>query len=63
MRSFRIALALGIGFAAMAQTPIAPVQPDKPGPVGQVLENFGQSALTLEQNRGQAPRGIDFVAL
>jgi uncharacterized repeat protein (TIGR01451 family) len=63
MRSFRIALALGIGFAAMAQTPIAPVQPDKPGPVRQVLENFGQSALTLEQNRGQAPRGIDFVAL
>jgi len=63
MKSFRFALASLIGFAAMAQTPIAPVQPDKPGPVRQVLENFGQSALTLEQNRGQARSGIDFVAL
>src|ERR1700737_2780941 len=63
MKSFRFALASVIGFAALAQTPIAPVQPDKPGPVRQVLENFGQSALTLEPNRGQAPPGIDFVAL
>ena len=60
MKSFRLAVALLIGVSAMAQ---APVQPDKPGQLRQVLEKFGQSALTLEQNRGQAPRGVDFVAL
>ena len=63
MKSFRLALALLIGVYAMAQAPVSRIQPDKPGPLRQVLENFGQSVLTLEQNRGQAPQGVDFVAL
>ena len=63
MKSFRLALPLLIGFYALAQAPISQVQPDKPGQLRQVLENFGQSALTLEQNRGQVPQNFDFVAL
>src|ERR1700693_4602588 len=63
MKSFRLALALLIGVSAMAQAPVSQVRLDKPGQLRQVLENFGQSALTLEQNRGQAPQGVDFLAL
>src|SRR5580704_9410649 len=63
MKSFRLALPLLIGVYALAQTPVSRVQPDKSGQLRQVLENFGQSALTLEQNHGQAPQGTDFVAL
>jgi len=61
MKSFRLALALLIGISAMAQAPAS--QPGTPGQLRQVLEKFGQSVLTLEQNRGQAPQGVDFVAL
>jgi uncharacterized repeat protein (TIGR01451 family) len=63
MKSFRVALTLLMGVSAIAQTPALRVQPDKQAHLRQVLENFGQSALTLEQNRGQAPQNVDFVAL
>src|SRR5579864_7998626 len=63
MKSFRIVLAFLIGAAAMAQAPASGVQPDKEKQLRQVLENFGQSALTLEPNRGQAPGDVDFLAL
>src|SRR5690349_13570841 len=62
MKSFRVALAL-IGVSAMAQAPVSEVQPKQQEQLRQVFEKFGQSALTLEQNRGQAPQGVDFVAL
>src|SRR5579862_4200478 len=63
MKSLRVALSVLVGVSAMAQTPAVGVYPDKQGQLRQILENFGKSALTLEQNRGQAPQGIDFVAL
>ncbi len=63
MKSLRVALAVLVGVSAMAQTPAAGLHPDKQGQLRQILENFGKSALTLEQNRGQAPQGVDFVAL
>ena len=56
-------LAFLIGALAMAQTPVSDVQSNKQGQIRQVLGTFGQSALTLEENRGQAPQGVDFVAL
>src|SRR5579864_3350090 len=62
MKSLSIALAL-VGVSALAQAPVPQVQPDKQRQMRQVLENFGQSPLTLEENRGQAPQGVDFVAL
>jgi hypothetical protein len=63
MRFFGGVLALLIGVSAMAQAPAAQAPPDKQRQVRQVLENFGQSVLTLEENRGQAPKGVDYVAL
>ena len=62
MKSFRVALAL-LAVSAMAQAPLSQAQPEKQREIHRVLENFGQSTLYLEQNRGQAPRGVDFVAL
>jgi len=63
MKSFRLATALLIGVYALAQVPVSQVRPDQSGQLRQVLENFGESALTLEQNHGQAPLGVDFIAL
>lgn len=62
MKAFRVALAVLAGVSAMAQPSASVAQGDNAGQLRQVLESFGKSALTLEQNRGQAPQGVDFVA-
>ncbi|HEY6390477.1 MAG TPA: SBBP repeat-containing protein [Bryobacteraceae bacterium] len=56
MKSLRFVVALAIGAAAFAQAPV----PD--AKVQRVLQHLGQAPLTLEPNRGQAPRNVDFVA-
>jgi len=63
MKSIGVVLALLTGVSAMAQAPGSQTTPDKRAQIRQVLENFSHSALSLEQNRGQAPRGVDFIAL
>ena len=62
MKSFSFTLALLIGALAIAQTPAFKAQPDQQRQLREVLENFGSSALTLEQNRGQAAGNVDFIA-
>ncbi len=61
MKALRLTLALVIGAAAFAQSPITGVQPGA-ARAQQVLEHLGQLPLTIEPNQGQAPQGIDFVA-
>ncbi len=55
MSSLRFVVALlTIGAAAFAQESIPNAQ--------RVLQQFAQGPLTLEPNRGQAPKGVDFIA-
>jgi uncharacterized repeat protein (TIGR01451 family) len=55
MKSVRFALAVAIAGTAWAQIPSSQAYT--------ALERFGKSQLTMEPNRGQAPAGIDFVAI
>jgi uncharacterized repeat protein (TIGR01451 family) len=61
MKSFRFVVALAIGAAAFAQAPDPNAVPDAKR-VQRVLQNFEQGPLTLEPNRGQAPKDVDFIA-
>src|SRR5260370_28592008 len=54
MQSLRFVVALAIGAAAFGQESIPSAQ--------RVLQQFAQGPLTLEPNRGQAPKGVDFIA-
>ena len=54
MQSLRFVVALAIGAAAFGQESIPNAQ--------RVLQQFAQGPLTLEPNRGQAPKGVDFIA-
>jgi uncharacterized repeat protein (TIGR01451 family) len=63
MKSSSFALSLLIAVTAMAQTPASGTKRDKEASIRQVLENFGNSELTLEPNRGQASSDVDFTAL
>jgi len=53
MKSLRFVVALAIGAAAWAQDAQH---------VQRVLQHLGQAPLTLEPNRGQAPKNVDFIA-
>src|SRR6266404_4641133 len=61
MKSFRFVMGLAMGAAALAQGPIPNSVPDA-NRVQRVLQDFAQGQLTLEPNRGQAPKGVDFIA-
>jgi uncharacterized repeat protein (TIGR01451 family) len=54
-------VALAIGVAAFAQAPDPNAAPDAKH-VQTVLQNFEQGPLTLEPNRGQASKNVDFIA-
>jgi uncharacterized repeat protein (TIGR01451 family) len=54
MQSLRFAVVLAIGAAAFAQESIPNAQ--------RILQQFAEGPLTLEPNRGQAPKGVDFLA-
>jgi len=57
MKSLRFVVGLAIGAAALAQGPVSAV-PD----AQRVLQHLGRAPLTLEPNRGQAPKNVDFIA-
>jgi uncharacterized repeat protein (TIGR01451 family) len=61
MNSLRFLVALAIGAAAFGQETIPNAVPDAKH-VQQVLRQFEQGPLTLEPNRGQAPKSADFIA-
>ncbi len=60
MKSLRFVVALAIGGAAFGQGTIPNAVPDTKQ-VQQVLRHFEKGPLTLEPNRGQAPKNVDFV--
>src|SRR3977135_697616 len=57
MKSLRFVVAFAIGAAAFAQAPVQDAQR-----VQRVLQHLGRAPLTLEPNRGQAPKNVDFIA-
>src|SRR5690349_9871163 len=63
MYALRLALVGVVAASAWAQTAGQALSPDDQSKARSVLERFEQSPLTMEPNRGQAPEGIDFVAV
>ncbi len=61
MKSLRFVVGLVTGAAVFAQGPTQNAVPDAKH-VQRVLQHFAQGPLTLEPNRGQAPKSVDFIA-